>query len=205
MRKLTWKQEQALRFIQSYSEENGVSPTLRELCRHMDYKAIGSAQDMIAALRKKDFLKTPDRQAARSFVLTDKARMQFGPGDEDHPDGSFTVPCLGSVPAGNPLEAVEEREGELRVSGALVPPRIRRKNLFALQARGASMIEAGILDGDWLIVESRRTADPGTIVVARVGEDEATVKRLAKDQRKGWYLQPENQKTRINRRQIHFT
>lgn len=190
---LTKKQEQALLFIRDTSESNHTPPTLRELCQYMGYRAIGSAQDVVASLRRKGYLKPSDSHKARSLIVSEAGYL-YGRSQDDllAEDGSFKVPCLGRVPAGNPVEAVEERVGLLRVSQSLLSLNgaSRKPRLFAVQAEGESMINAGILDGDWLVVKCQDEGEKGDIVVARLA-DEATVKRLARD-RKGWYLKPEN-------------
>lgn len=189
---LTDAQRRVLAFIQERLDLRGVAPTLREICAHMGYKAIGSAQDMIAVLRKKGFLEVPEQQSARSLVLTAKARSAQGPSLPSIDDGAWLVPCLGFVPAGNPLEAVESRIGTITVSPALLaPPKPRPESLFGLRAKGHSMRDAGILDGDWLVVKAQPEARVGEIVVARL-DDDATVKRLMKDPARGYFLQPEN-------------
>jgi repressor LexA len=193
MDKLTATQLKALTFIRSAMESTGTAPTLREICQFMGYSAVGSAQDLISALRRKGFLEEPAKQAARAIVPTLAARDILSD-DEREEDDPFTLvlPCLGAVPAGNPVEAIEDRIGTLRMSVAMLPkPTPSRDSLFALKAKGESMIGAGILDGDWLVVASQQTAPASSIVVARL-EGEATVKRLMKDRSKGWYLKPEN-------------
>ncbi|MFW7380221.1 MAG: transcriptional repressor LexA [Oligoflexus sp.] len=194
MDKLTGRQRKAFEFIKQHTSRLGYTPTLRELCDHMGYKAVGSAQDVIASLRRKGYLQTPLKQSARSLIISDKAKQleqKQSVVTYDIPD-ALSIPCLGSVPAGKPLEAIEGVVGYINVSPALLPrPAPPSSQLFALQARGHSMIGAGILDRDWLIVKSQNEAGHGNIVVARTGE-EATVKRLMKDERRGWYLQPEN-------------
>lgn len=194
---LTQIQEKALNYILDHSQRKGAAPTLRELCDFMGYRAIGSAQDLVRALRKKGYLVKPDRQKARALGLTEKASSLFNSTFNSatsmfSPDpNSFEIYCLGSVPAGNPVEAVEERVGTLRMSMAMFSKPIKDQGkLFAVQASGLSMVNAGICDGDWLVVESVEEASVGDIVIARLSDD-ATVKRLLKDQR-GWFLQPEN-------------
>lgn len=190
MSKLTPTQSKALDYIRTSIDRTGIAPTLREICSHMGYRAIGSAQDVVSALRKKGFLEDTDKQAARSYVLTSLAR-DFAPHIEPLDPNTFVVPLLGSVPAGNPVEALEEQVGTMRVSMALLPkPLPKADELFGLQARGESMINAGILDGDWLVVRVQKEAPKEAIVVARVDGD-VTVKRLMVD-RRGWFLQPEN-------------
>ena len=194
MRPLTEKQTKALEYIRDCTARNGVPPTLREVCHYMGYKAIGSAQDVVSALRKKGFLTTPDKRSARAFLLTEQGK-RFGSGsvqsglmdDED----TIRIPQLGSVPAGRPLESIEDVSGALAFSLSVLPtPRPSPEKLFALKADGDSMVGAGILSGDWLIVKKQDSVDVGQIVVALV-DDEATVKRLGKD-KGGFFLQPEN-------------
>ena len=201
MHKLTERQAKALDFIRRKTEVDGVPPTLRELCLYMGYRSIGSAQDVVSALRKKGFLTVPDRQTARSFLLTERgkaAETASAAGSQHSSSGGgeevFWVPKLGSVPAGHPLESIESFSGRLPLSIHSLPkPHPHPKLLFSLQVKGDSMIDAGILDGDWLIVKKQASVDPGAIVVALV-DNEATVKRLMKDQQKGWYLKPENER-----------
>ena len=193
MEKLTPTQLKALSFIRAAMESTGTAPTLREICQFMGYSAVGSAQDLISALRRKGFLEEPAKQAARAIVPTLAGRDITSESEQDDEDPfTLTLPCLGAVPAGNPVEAVEDRIGTLRMSVAMLPkPTPPRKSLFALRAKGESMIGAGILDGDWLVVSSQQTAPANSIVVARL-EGEATVKRLMKDRSRGWFLKPEN-------------
>ena len=192
MEKLTPVQLKALTFIRSTMDKTGTTPTLRELCEHMGYSAIGSAQDLIAALRRKGFLEEPSKQSARSLVPTMAGRDMVEEDDLPYDPFTLALPCLGAVPAGNPIEAIEDRIGTLRISTSMIQkPMPARETMFALRAKGESMIQAGILDGDWLVVASQNAAPAQSIVVARVDGD-ATVKRLMKDRTRGWYLKPEN-------------
>lgn len=125
-------------------------------------------QDHVRALRQKGYLAAPPRKnsrsanAARSFQLTHQAAAR-------------SIPILGTIPAGNPIEAIEDRQGGLSVSD----PRGRALSgeLFALKVRGESMRDAGILEGDYVIVQRTLEARHGEIVVAMI-DGEATVKRL---------------------------
>lgn len=196
MPELTSVQEKALSFIFDQSKAKGSAPTLRELCDYMGYKAIGSAQDLVKALRRKGFLVQPEKQRARSLRLTDRAFFMFEGLAESvantfSGENAVDVPCLGAVPAGNPVEAIEERVGMIRMSLSMFAKPVRHtKELFAVRASGLSMVEAGILDGDWLVAESCSDASNGDVVIARLTDD-ATVKTLRQDER-GWFLQPEN-------------
>ena len=191
--KLTDPQHKALLFIEQAIDRRGSAPTLREICEHLGYKAVGSAQDLVKSLRRKGCLETPDKQVARGLQLTDLARSVLKGQKIEQTNvlaSLISVPCLGFVPAGDPLEAVEEQGDSILISTSAVQNSDKNR-LFAVQAQGTSMLGAGILDGDWLVVHSQKEADKGDIVVARV-EDDATVKRLAFEIGRGWYLQPEN-------------
>ena len=190
MNRLTATQAKALDFIRTKLEHSSVSPTLREICSHMGYSAIGSAQDVVSALRKKGFISQPDKQSARSFILTKLAKNQLFTPDEGDPN-TFVIPCLGTVPAGLPAEAIEEQVDTLRMSISALPnPRPRADQIYGLKAVGESMVNAGILDGDWLVVKVATEAPKGSVIVARLDGD-ITVKRLMTD-KNGWFLQPEN-------------
>lgn len=195
MKELTSTQQKAFDFIWQHIDREGNAPTLRELCAYMDYKAVGSAQDIVAALRRKGYLQMPSKQLARSFRLSQKGLRSINKKENTQRDRSqnhISIPCLGSVPAGNLNEAIEYSVGNLSLSHSLLPKPIPPVDeLFALKAAGPSMIEAGIFDGDWLIIRSKSAASSGHIVVARSGSD-VTVKRLMKDEKRGWYLKPEN-------------
>ncbi len=152
---LTPKQDAILRFIQDYSAENQVPPTLREIGHAFDL-SVGTVQDQVEALRRKGYL---TREASRSRGV----RL---------PTQSHQVPILGRVFAGTMHAAYEDVEGHLAVEkGTSVI------DMFALRVRGDSMINAGIHDGDHVIVRRHADASDGDIVVARL-EDETTVKRL---------------------------
>lgn len=192
MQKLTARQEKAFQFICKHTASNGFAPSLRELCEHMGYKAVGSAQDVISSLRRKGYLKIPEQQKARSLAVTAQAKRLMATTVKTV-DDAFKVPKLGSVPAGHPLEAIEDDGLDtLQVSISTLPkPLPKPDQLFALQASGLSMIGAGILDGDWLIVRKQNIVSYGKIVVAMV-DGAATVKTLAKDENGNWYLKAEN-------------
>jgi repressor LexA len=167
---LTSKQRLIYQFIQRHIESAQVPPSLREIGTHFGV-SVGTIQDQIEAIRRKGFLKKEETKA-RGIRL---------------PITAGQVPVLGRVHAGPLHEAFENVEGHLPVGAALAP-----SEHFALRVRGDSMIDAGILDGDLVIVRVQSVADDKEIVVARVDE-ETTVKRL---RRRGSHtvLEPENAK-----------
>lgn len=189
--RLTKIQAKALDFIKSSLDRTGTAPTLRELCSFMGYSAIGSAQDLVAALRRKGFLHTPDKQSARSLVLTPKAIALHEPSHQSTED-TFIMHCIERVESGkDPLEMVEDRIGTLRISiGMFDRPFPDPKSLFAIQANDDGMLEAGILKDDWLVVKRQETFEVGKIAVLSKG-DETLIRTVAKD-RNGLYFRAEN-------------
>ena len=160
---LTHRQERLLRIIEETVAKRGYVPTLREMARAMGISSLQGVKDHLAALERKGYLRRfPGRRRALEVVqpLTPL-------------DGS--IPILGRVAAGRPLLAVENQEGSLSLS----PTVLGKGTHFALHVQGDSMIEAGINDGDYVVVRQQDNANPGDIVVALLGE-EVTVKRLGK-------------------------
>ncbi len=151
--------------------DDGLPPSVREICAALDIKSTSTAHKYLGELQERGLIEKSSH-LNRAITLPD--------------DRSIRVPLVGTVTAGQPILAVEEIEG-------YIPFRSRSlysKDLFALRVRGESMIDAGILDGDIVIIRRTPAAENGDIVVALV-EDEATVKRFYKEA--GHYrLQPEN-------------
>jgi repressor LexA len=160
---LTSRQERLLRIIEQSVAQRGYAPTLQEMAQAMDITSLQGVKDHLAALERKGYLqRSPGRRRAIAVM------QPLFP-----VDGS--VPILGRVAAGKPLLAVENQEGALRLNADLLGTGVH----FALRVQGDSMIDAGIGDGDHVIVRQQDSADPGDIVVALLGE-EVTVKRLQK-------------------------
>jgi len=160
---LTPKQLAVLECIQDETSQLGRPPTYREIAKILGDVAVGTIQDHVRALIQKGYLEKPagsQEGRARGFRLA-------------HQRGSLEIPILGRVPAGRPIEAIEESEGTVSV------PAHVRGELFALQVVGESMIEAGILDGDTVVVKKQSHAENGDIIVAMI-DGEATVKYLEK-------------------------
>jgi repressor LexA len=148
----------------------GSMPTLREICKEMGWKAVGSAQDVIQALIDKGFVtKSPHR--ARGLELKDQEDFR-------------AIPILGSAPAGRPVEAIENHLGDIALPGFIRGP------VFALRVQGDSMKDADIQNGDLVIVKQTEQAESGEIVVAVLNQ-EVTIKRLERKRDQLW-LKPEN-------------
>jgi repressor LexA len=157
--KLSPKQSKILAFIEEEISRTGRPPTYRDIAKHCGYGAIGTVQDHLRALIKKGFLQK-EEGLARGLKLAHRA-------------GSIDVPILGMVPAGRPIEATESMLGSLAV------PAKWSGDLYALRVKGESMIDAGIFDGDYVVVKKQHHANNGEIVVAMV-DGEVTVKYLEK-------------------------
>lgn len=174
------KQQEILDFINSATKKNGYPPTVREICSAVGLSSPSTVHGYIDRMVKSGQLKKSplkNRAICLAESESDKTIMH---------DEFLTVPVLGKVTAGAPILAVEniERTFPLPLDFA------KNEEIFMLRVSGESMINKGILDGDYVIVTKRQTAQNGDIVVALI-EDEATVKTFYKE--KNYFrLQPEN-------------
>ena len=144
-------------FIQRYRRENGSAPTIREIGRQFEISSTNGVRYYLNLLEKAGYIRR-----------TGGISRGIGPSTETLPAG---IPILGRVAAGQPILAEENWNGSLELADMFG----QTENLFALQVRGDSMIDAGILPGDHVIVQKQENARPGDIVVALI-DDEATVK-----------------------------
>jgi repressor LexA len=175
-RALTPKQLRVLTFIRDYTHARGYAPTMQELADEFGVSKV-TVFEHIAALQKKGYLKRA-RHKARSLRLNENI---------DFPDQRPTcLPLVGTIAAGQPIEAIEDRE-VLDLEEVFVSPHER----FVLKVRGDSMIDDNICDGDFVIIEKRETARDGETVVALLEDGDATLKRLYHE-RHGVRLQPAN-------------
>ncbi len=164
------KARRILEYLQRRSFDEG-APTVREICRDLQIKSTSTVQRYVEELAEAGYIQKNDGKR-RTLRLASA--------------GGVSVPVVGLVTAGEPITAIEQIDGYITFSGYRGDP----SELFALHVRGESMIGAGILSGDLVIVRQTPTAENGEIVVAMI-EDEATVKRFYKE--KGRFrLQPEN-------------
>jgi repressor LexA len=172
MQGLTKRQEQTLDFIRSSIEDRGYPPTLREIGEHMGIRSTNGVNDHLRALERKGYLRREDMKS-RALKLVENAHpapLRAVGSDDDIID----IPVVGRVAAGLPLLAEENVVDTVRVDRMLVRG---GREVFGLRVTGDSMIEAGILAGDYIFVRKQATADRGDIVVALIG-DEATVKHF---------------------------
>ena len=175
---ITEKQSEILEYIKAQILERGFPPAVREICEAVHLKSTSSVHSHLETLEKNGYIRRdPTKPRAieildESFNLTRREMAQ--------------VPIIGRVAAGEPLLAEQNIEDYFPIPVERLP----NNQTFLLRVRGDSMVNVGILDGDYILVEQRPTAENGEIVVALV-EDGATVKRFFKEG--GHYrLQPEN-------------
>ncbi len=162
------KAEKIVEFVRQFTAENGFPPSIREIGAAVGLRSTASVSYHLQQLQAKGLLQTPEDKGRKRVIVTAQR--------------SGHIPVVGVVTAGLPILAVENQEGTMAWDG---DPRC-----FALRVQGQSMVGAGILDGDKVVVRPQQTAEDGQIVVARLG-DEATVKRLSRRNGKIW-LMPEN-------------
>ena len=162
------KADMILDYVNHFIQENGYAPSVREIGAAVGLRSTASVSYHLQQLQQKGLLQAPDAKGKKRAIVT-----SVRPGQ---------IPVVGVVTAGIPILAIENQEGTMAWDGD--------PNCFALRVRGESMIGAGILDGDRVIVRPQQTANDGQIVVARIG-DEATVKRLSRRNGEIWLL-PEN-------------
>lgn len=162
------KSQLILDFVNQFVQENGFAPSVREIGAAVGLRSTASVSYHLQQLQEKGLLMAPGAKGRKRAIVTAQRPGQ--------------IPVVGVVTAGMPILALENREGTISWDGD--------PSCFALRVRGDSMVGAGILSGDMVVVRPQSSADDGQIVVARIG-DEATVKRLRRKNGEVW-LMPEN-------------
>ena len=188
---LTAKQHELLLFIQRKLEETGISPSFEEMKDALDLKSKSGVHRLISALEERGFLrrlpnraralevlKQPENVAAKKPAAANDTVVSITPprAQPEPANDVIEIPLHGKIAAGVPLEALET-DRTLPVPAALLGP----GDHYALEVSGDSMIEAGILDGDYALVKRTDTARDGEIVVALVRNEEATLKYLHRE------------------------
>lgn len=181
----TDKQQRVLDYVREQIKKEGYAPSVREICRALDLKSTSTVHGYLSRLEKKGLI--------QKAALKPRTLRILGEDEKIEDKGYYTtkemvdVPIVGKVTAGMPILAVENIED----SFPLPIDFVGNSESFMLKVRGDSMIDAGILDGDLVLVKKQNVAQNGDIVVALI-EDEATVKKFYKE--KGFIrLQPQNQ------------
>jgi repressor LexA len=196
---LTRKQHELLRYIHERLKESGVPPSFDEMKEALNLRSKSGIHRLITALEERGFIRRLPNRARALEVLKlpetvappmrptgkfqpsviegnlGKARPRAADDDEERGHSAF-VPVMGRIAAGVPIEAIQTRSHTI----AVPPEMLTGGEHFALEVRGDSMIEAGILEGDVVVIRKADTAATGDIVVALVDDEEATLKRLRK-------------------------
>ena len=177
MQTLTKKQKIILDFINSYINENGISPTNDEIRKKFKLKAISTVHEHINALKEKGYISKSENQS-RSIETNKQSTLRI-----------LEIPIMGTIAAGQPIEAIEDRQDTI----SIVNPNINNlKDFYALRVQGDSMIEEGIFDGDLVIIKKQSVAENGQTVVAVIDDNEATLKKLYREKDR-FRLEPRNQ------------
>jgi repressor LexA len=181
MEELTKRQKDIMEFVKKYIVSYGYPPTVREIAKGLNLSSPATIHSHLANLEAKGYIKKDDQKNRAIELLVEN---EFIEREEKVVD----VPLLGKVTAGNPIEAIERPNEFFSLPVNLIPS---RKEVFTLEVSGESMINAGIYDGDIVIVEKTNVARNGDMVVAMTDENEVTLKTYYKE--KGYFrLQPEN-------------
>lgn len=206
--KLSQRQEEILEFIAAYRQEKGYSPSLREIAEAFGLTSVATVHQHIAALQRKGYV-SKDWNRGRSLELSESgeakvsrdgapretptnvvslASRRSAPWDQprDSLGEAVDLPLLGTIAAGLPIEAIEDQQ-----TIAVPADMIGRRETYVLKVRGNSMVDDGILDGDYVIVERRDHARNGETVVALINGQEVTLKRFYIE-KGGVRLQPAN-------------
>lgn len=191
---LTRKQIELLKFIHERLQENGVPPSFDEMKEALNLRSKSGIHRLILALEERGFIRRlPNRARALEVLrlpetrVPQPGRQRFSPsvieGDlgkvrapsaEAEAARSIAIPVMGRIAAGTPISAIQSRSHTVDLS----PDFLSHGEHFALEVRGDSMIEAGIFDGDLVVIRKQESADSGDIVVALIDDEEATLKRL---------------------------
>lgn len=160
---LTKRQKQALDFIKSYSQKRGYAPSLEEIARYLGLSSVSTAHHHVQALEDLGYLRKDDHQPRAIDVYTTEQMVK--------------IPLLGTIAAGTPIEAIQQKE-YISIAKTKLPP---KSEVYALRVVGNSMIDENINDGDVILVKNQHTAENGQKVVALIDNQEATLKKFYKE------------------------
>ena len=174
---LTKRQKEILDYIDGFIADRGYAPSFEEIAESFGYSSLATVHEHLSNLERKGYIRKSYNES-RSIEL-----VRPGQGEP-----SLELPLLGAVAAGLPIEAIPDSE-----SLAVPPDMVRRqKDNYVLRVEGNSMIEEQIRDGDYIVVQAQENAEDGEMVVALVGGDSATVKKLYREPGNRIRLQPAN-------------
>ena len=172
-KELTERQNNILIFIKDFLRENGFPPTLREIGKSFGISSTFGVKRHLDALEKKGYIRIESNASRGIAIVRDEDEMIFNV-NADLNEFFMKIPIIGRVAAGSPILAMENIEGSVIIDPSFIK---KAEDAFALRVRGDSMINAGIFDGDVVIVSPNQKGSNGDIIVALL-DDEVTVKRL---------------------------
>lgn len=172
---LTKRQKQVLDFIKSFTDKKGYAPSLEEITKHLRLSSVSTAHFHVSKLRDLGYLeKEENKPRAIDAIKRDEV---------------IKIPIVGTIAAGQPIEAIEVPDSKVAVSKKEIRP---SQKYYALRVQGDSMINEGIFDGDIVVIRKQETADDGQTVVAIIDDNEATLKKIYRE-KNCIRLQPANQ------------
>ena len=178
---LTHQQEKLLQFINNFQLKSNVTPSFDEMKDGLGLKSKSGIHRILSALEERGYIRKLNNRARAIEVL------KFPKNKTDLNNNSIAIPILGKIAAGHPIEAITDDTNYIDIPQSL----LGKGEYFLLEVEGDSMINAGIFDGDQVIIEKRNDAKNGEIVVALIDNNEATLKRIYKRGQQ-LALQPEN-------------
>ena len=178
---LTHQQEKLLQFINNFQLRSNITPSFDEMKDGLGLKSKSGIHRILSALEERGYIRKLNNRARAIEVL------KFPNNKTNLNNNSITIPILGKIAAGHPIEAISDDTNYIDIPQSL----LGKGEYFLLEVEGDSMINAGIFDGDQVIIEKRNDAKNGEIVVALIDNNEATLKRIYKRGQQ-LALQPEN-------------
>ena len=170
---LTKRQKQVLDFIKSFTDKNGFAPSLEEITKYLRLSSISTAHFHVSKLKKLGYLEKEENKPRSMGVYSQEPMIK--------------IPLLGTIAAGQPIEAIEDKE-TIKVPKSQLS---KSGEHFALKVSGNSMINEGVSDGDIVVIRKQPSAENGEMVVALLNDNEVTLKKIYKE-KGGFRLQPAN-------------
>lgn len=167
------KEREVLEFLAQFQRQHGYSPTLSEIAKATGHKSISTVHTLIRSLVEKKYIQKVDGNTRVLKILDDKI-VSSATGTQP----SLDLPLMGFIAAGKPLEPHTDPNATFQISASMITG---KKTAYVLQVKGESMIEDGIFDGDYVVIEKTSEAHNGDIVVAIVDDNLATLKRFYKE------------------------
>ena len=174
---LTKRQREILNYLATYSEQNGYAPSFEEIAESFNYSSLATVHEHLSNLERKGYIKRAYNESRAIEILPSEATPR-----------ALELPILGSVAAGQPIESAEQGD-TMTVPDSFIR---RGGNHYVLRVRGNSMIDEQIRDGDFVVVNERRSADNGEMVIALMNGSSATVKKFYRERDGRIRLQPAN-------------